>query len=803
MTTLVQKRIIEEKYLKGAPSVEAWLSGVARNIALAELLYHPSSHRWGLFNGVRVLKTGNRLLLHHNVYSAPDREMNFRAFLNNCDAVVKTVPEAQALVTEWENKFFNLLSTWAFLPNSPTLMNAGRDLQQLSACYVLPVEDSMEGITAALQAQALIHKSGGGTGFSFGHLRPVGDPVKSTEGVASGVVSFMQVFDKLTEVVKQGGNRRGANMGVLPYWHPEIKEFIKAKSRPGAMENFNLSVGVDGRFFEAVKNDWSYDLIGPRTGTAVDRVSAREVFDLIVRNAWATGDPGLIFLDHINKSRSNPTPALGQIEATNPCGEQPLLPNEPCNLGSINVALFVDTSRDVPRMEWDKLKETIHLAVRFLDNVIDVNNYPLPEIEAMAKGNRRIGLGVMGWAELLVKMEFPYDSQDALALAGQLMEFISTEALHASEDLALERGTFPNWKGSIYDPEHKVRHCARTTIAPTGTIGLAAGLQGGGIEPFYGIAYTRYNAKALDALKKGLDPDPADVYFEVNPLFKAVAKANNFFGMGEQALWKKIDKNKKSIKGIPEIPRKIQELFQTAHDLAVDTHVRMQAAFQEFTDNGVSKTINLPHEASLDDIRKAYLQAYELKCKGITVYRDGSKQQQVLNLLSGEKKIKKARDFSVGVSSEYYEIKTGHGPLHVHIDYDETGPFRVFSSLAPVGTEVAGLASIIGVLISKYLEEGGDPNKILKHLESIKGDRPHGLGENRIDSIPHAVAVALRSHLAKHHWLGETKETPGALELWSLAASNDQCPTCFSRNIVFNAGCSGPLCQDCGTSACS
>ncbi len=841
-----QRKVIQDKYLKGAPSVEAWLAGVAHNIALAELLYHPSAHLWGLFDGVRVLKkemvspvadvSGPKLLrswlFHNGLYYSDERDTNFHRFIENCENAAKRFPEAEKKVAEWETQFYDLMASWQFLPNSPTLMNAGRDIQQLSACYVLPIEDSMEGVTNALQAQALIHKSGGGTGFSFERMRPAGDPVKSTEGVASGVISFMQVFDKMTGVVKQGGNRRGANMGVLPYWHPEIREFVRLKGRPGVMENFNISVAVDDKFLECVENNWEYDLYNPHTKKSAGRVSAREIFDMIVEYAWKSGDPGLIFIDKINNSRSNPTPALGKIESTNPCGEQPLLPNEPCNLGSLNLSVFVTGEFGKAEIDWDGLNTAVTTAVRLLDNVIDVNNYPLPEMEAMAKSNRRIGLGIMGWAETLAKMGIAYDSKEAIATAEKVMEFINSAAFDASCRLADERGVFPNWKNSIYDSasayfdkshsgSRTPRHCARTTIAPTGTIGLAAGLQGAGIEPFYAMAYTRYNARALEAIKNNMAPNPQDVLFEVNPLFRSVAEKNNFFGLGEQELWKRIEANQKSVRGIDEIPKQIQALFATAHDVAPEFHVRIQAAFQSHVDNAVSKTVNLPHSATSQDVRRIYLLAHELGCKGITIYRDGSKKQQVLNLFSGTKKVKRARDLSLGVSSEYYEIKTGHGPLHVHIDYDEDGPYRVFVSLPPVGTETSGLASILGVLISKYLEEGGAASSLLKHLQSVKGDRPYGLGELRVNSVPHAIGIALKNHLRKHGWLGENEsegeslvredgkpavlppEESDSLELWNLSQVSDRCPDCYSTNIRFGSGCSGPVCNDCGYSECN
>lgn len=835
-----QRKVIQDKYLKDAPSVEAWLAGVARNIALAELLYHPSMKLWGLFDGVRLLKKElptpsdiknspdllRSWLFHNGLHSSAERDSNFQRFIQNLSTAVEKYPDAKKIVSEWESRFYDLMASWRFLPNSPTLMNAGREIQQLSACYVLPVEDSMEGITNALQAQALIHKSGGGTGFSFERMRPAGDAVKSTEGVASGVISFMQVFDKMTAVVKQGGNRRGANMGVLPVWHPEIKDFIRLKSRPGIMENFNISVAIDNKFLESVENNWEYELLNPRTHQPQGHIAARKVFDQIVENAWKSGDPGILFIDRINNSNSNPTPALGKIESTNPCGEQPLLPNEPCNLGSINISSFVTGELTKGELDWAALKQTIATAVRLLDNVIDVNNYPLPEMEVLAKGNRRIGLGIMGWAEMLVKMGISYDSEEAIGLANKLMSFVNQTALEASESLAGERGVFPNWRNSIYDqagPHFRgnaktPRHCARTTIAPTGTIGLAAGLQGAGIEPFYAMAYTRYNARALEAVKNGAAPAPNDVFFEVNPLFRQIAEKNKFFGLSEQDLWRKIENNQKSVRGLDEIPREIQLLFATAHDVSTDFHVRIQAAFQAHVDNAVSKTINMPHSATVQDVRHAYLLANELGCKGITIYRDGSKKQQVLNLFSGNKKTRRARDLSMGVSSEYYEIKTGHGPLHVHIDYDEDGPYRVFASLPPVGTEISGLTSIIGVLVSKYLEEGGAASGVLRHLQSVKGDRPYGFGDSKVNSISHGIGVALKTHLKKHGWLNADEDAPSlvnekeesakpddaaTLELWNLSQISDQCPECYSSNVRFGAGCSGPICNDCGHSECN
>ena len=434
---------------------------------------------------------------------------------------------------------------------------------------------------------------------------------------------------------------------------------------------------------------------------------------------------------------------------------------------------YLPSSEKTGRWDFPRLKEATALAVRFLDDVIEVNDYPLPEIERLAKGNRRIGLGVMGWAEALVKSSIPYADPKALALADKVMSFINGTALDASEALAAERGVFPNWKDSSYDPKSKFfrgdkrtpRHCARTTIAPTGTIAIAAGLQGGGIEPFFAVEYTRYNARGLEALKNGKEPDPNDVFVEVNPLLAEYG--------GNKAL------------------------FATAHDISTETHIKMQAAFQKHTDNGVSKTINLPATATVADVRAAYLMAYRHGCKGVTIYRDGSKTQQVLNLKPPSAR-RREPDATLGLASDYYQIRTGYGPLHVHVNYDERGPFQLFTNIPPLGTEIAGLTSLVGILVSKYLAEGGDPVRLLKHLNSIKGDKPIGLGPNKVDSIPHAIAIALRTHLKKTGWL-----EGAALDETPPAAPAEHCPKCFSRNVAHESGCSGVTCHDCGHSECS
>jgi len=834
-----QLKVIKDKYLRDAKSPQEWLRNIARNIALAELFYHSDFEKWGAFEGVERAAADSTTkdnlktriwFFHRGLHRAGERDKNFAKLMANLYRVASEVPEAKALVALWEERFYDLMSHLDFLPNSPTLMNAGRELQQLSACYVLPVEDSMEGITYTLMAQALIQKSGGGTGFSFGRLRPTGDLVKKTKGIASGAISFMQIYDKMTDVVKQGGTRRGANMGILPYWHPEIKDFITMKSKPGVMENFNVSVAIDAKFIAAVREGKDYDLLNPRTKEVVGKENAKELFDLIVDYAWRTGDPGFFVIDRTNESVSSPVPTMYYIESTNPCGEKPLYPWEPCNLGSLNLSNFVEGPVTKGEINWEALEKATRLSIRFLDDVIDVNNYPLPEIEEMAKNLRRIGLGVMGWAEMLVKLGIPFDSDHAIEQAKEVMSFINQKSLEESEDLAKERGAFSLWKESIYNTEGPCfrgtetfpRNCVRTTIAPTGTIAIAAGLQGGGIEPFFAIAYTRYNAKALDAIRKGLKPETSDVFIEVNPLFLQVAKENNHFGLSKEELLKKIDENHKSVRGIAEIPQDVQAIFASAHDVNVDYHVKMQAAFQEFTDDGVSKTINMPNTATREDIKRAYLMAYDMGCKGITIYRDGCKADQVLNLNPLDKRKAPKKESPFGTSSEYYEVKTGYGTLHIHIDYDENGPYRVFTNLPPLGTEISGLTSILGILLSKYLETGGDPVRMLKHLNSVKGDRPFGFGDGRIDSIPHAVAVALKAHLKKTGKLNQTDaavsangnrsaqtlpNTNGAasesiLELWEMAKSV-YCPKCYSSNVSYQSGCKGPTCHDCGHSECS
>ncbi len=536
------------------------------------------------------------------------------------EGFIKALKKNWSMIKARMKEFYSIMVNLEFLPNSPTLMNAGTRLGQLSACFVLPVEDSIPGIFDAVKWMAIVQQSGGGTGFSFSRLRPKGDLVGSTKGIASGPVSFMEIFDKATDIIKQGGKRRGANMGILRVDHPDIMEFVTAKSEKRILQNFNVSVAVTDRFMKAVEKDGYYQLVNPRTKKPVAKVKARDIFELIVMNAWKTGDPGMLFLDEIN--RKHPLKGLGEIEATNPCGEVPLLPFESCNLGSINLRKMVRKTNGKYEIDWKKLEQTVRMAVRFLDNVIDANNYPLKQLEEMAHANRKIGLGIMGWAEMLILLGIKYDSEEALQLAENLMKFISEKGREESVKIAKEKGSFPNLKKSIWKKKFKeLRNATITTIAPTGTISIIAGCSSS-IEPLFAIAFVR---RVLEGAR----------LLEINQEFEMTARKEGFYS---KDLMYKIARTG-SIQRLKEIPKEIREIFVTALDIDPEWHVKMQAAFQKYTDNAVSKTINLRYEATPSDVRNAFILAWKLKCKGITIYRYGSKEKQVLYIgpmLKGE-----------------------------------------------------------------------------------------------------------------------------------------------------------------------
>jgi len=604
---IVEKVLIENGHAKTAKSYILYREKRAEDRKKKALL--------GLKDDLKIPL--NSLIVLSKRYLRKDENLNIIETPRHLfERVVKTIASADKLygksdeqVKKIEEEFFKMLVNFEFLPNSPTLMNAGTDLGQLSACFVLPVEDSIESIYDAIKDSAIIHKSGGGTGFSFSKLRPQGDVVRSTGGISSGPLSFMEAFNVNTDVIKQGGKRRGANMGILRVDHPDILDFIVVKEREGRLNNFNLSVALTDEFMEDVLKDKDFNLINPRTNKPVKRLKARALWNLILTMAWRNGEPGVIFIDNMNKA--NPTPEIGQIESTNPCGEQPLLPYESCNLGSINLSKMVDGNQ----INWDKLRDIIRKAVHFLDNVIDVNKYPIPEIEEMTKANRKIGLGVMGFGDMLIQLGIPYNSEEGIRTAEEVMKFITQEARNMSVELGKERGSFPNSEKSIWKEKFgAMRNATVTTIAPTGTIGVIAGCSGG-IEPLFAISYTR-NVK--ETLGENL--------VEINSFFENFAIMHGFY---TEDLIREISK-KASIQNIVSIPEDVRKVFVTAHDISPEWHIRMQAAFQKHTDNAVSKTVNFPFHATPHDIEKVYWLAYKLGCKGVTVYRDGSRKTQII-----------------------------------------------------------------------------------------------------------------------------------------------------------------------------
>ena len=774
-----------------------------------------------------------------------------------------------AAVEEVARSFYDLMTTGRFEPNSPTLMNAGRPLGQLSACFVLPVQDALSngksGIYDTLRSMALVHQSGGGTGFSFSRLRPEGDTVRSTMGVASGPVSFMRLYDASTEVVKQGGTRRGANMGILRVDHPDIRVFIRCKNDTSQITNFNISVAITDAFMEAVAKDEEYDLITPRSGELAGRENAREIFDMIVKGAWKTGEPGVFFIDRANEY--NPVPALGSYEATNPCGEQPLLPYDVCNLGSVNVGVFAKEGRagdPEQGIDWDGLRQVVHLSIHFLDNVIDANRYPLPEIRDLASKIRRVGLGIMGWADLLVRLGVRYDSDEGVALARTVMGFIEEETRIASERLAELRGVFPAWEESIWGPdgscarsaagervrpERRLRNCNLTTVAPTGTISIIAGCSGG-IEPLFAVAFMRHQAGVMM-------PD-------VNPDFVERARRE---GWHSDELMERIAEEGHI--HFDEVPAEVQDTFRTSHDIPPEWHVRMQAAFQEHVDSAISKTTNFAFEATRPDVRKIYELAFETGCKGVTVYRDGSRPMQVLSTGKtgqGEEggtgegaaqppeleaitlQLADARERAHTLEGELEEMKgrleehdreaaaSRHkrqrpsilrgrtikmdcplGDLYVTVNEDASGrPFEVFCTLGKAGGAAMADSEAIGRLVSLSLRSGIPITAVKGQLRGISCDRAVGVGPQKVLSAPDAIAQALEQYMAEKEGVQEElpigvsqparAEAPAAAPATAgqyvdqSAAVLGACPACGASHLAFEEGCK--KCYVCGFSEC-
>ena len=754
--------------------------------------------------------------------------------------------------------FFELMASRVWMPNSPTLMNAGRPLGQLSACFVLPVDDALSngqsGIYDTLRAMALVHQSGGGTGFSFSRLRPKNDVVRSTMGVASGPVSFMKLYDASTDVVKQGGTRRGANMGILRVDHPDVLEFITCKDDLTQVTNFNISVAVTDAFMKAVEEGTTYALIHPRTGAVVGQLDARTVFRKIVHGAWKTGEPGVYFVDRANYY--NPVPHLGSYEATNPCGEQPLLPYDVCNLGSINLGLFVKDGG----VDWDRLRTVVHLCTHFLDNVIDANKYPLDEIDRLAKRIRRIGLGVMGWADLLVRLGIPYNSDEGVALGRKVMEFVDEEAKAASEQLAEQRGVFAEWDRSIWGPDatcargpngervrpmRRLRNCNLTTVAPTGTISIIAGCSSG-IEPLFAVAFMRNQAGVLM-------PD-------VNEDFVAIAKQEGWYS---DALMQQIAEAGHI--HFDAVPAKWQRVIVTAHDVTPEWHIQMQAAFQDFTDSAISKTCNFANDATEEYVEKIYRYAYKLGCKGVTVYRDGAREMQVLSTGSTAKKVQaqatasgggsaagpdalaeamgriaeleaelvRTRDRLHDAEAENLQrrakrsrpdllkgatrrVETPLGTMYVTITEDDRGqPFEVFISLGKAGAPLMADVEAIGRLISLALRSGVPMQEVYRQLRGISSDRVVGLGPNKVLSVPDAIGIAIEKWMQDKQ--GIQQDLLGGMLPAAVRASIDTpdgtaterareaqefmgaCPDCGSQ-LAFIEGCA--KCHVCGYSEC-
>lgn len=723
-------------------------------------------------------------------------------------ASVEVLYDKSSDVKALQDEFYRMMTQLEFLPNSPTLMNAGRPLGQLSACFVLPVPDSMEGIFDAVKNAALIHKSGGGTGFSFSRLRPKGSTVKSTGGVASGPVSFMKVFNAATEAVKQGGTRRGANMGILRIDHPDIREFIRCKQDNADITNFNISVAITDDFMKAAEFGSDYDLIDPRTKQVVRQENARVIFDMIVENAWNNGEPGIIFIDRIN--RDNVTPEMGMIESTNPCGEQPLLPYESCNLGSINLALMVKESDGKYEIDYEKLKRVAHTAVHFLDNIIDMNKYPIPEIEQNTKANRKIGLGVMGFADLLFMLGIPYNSEEGISIARRVMKTIQSASKDKSHELAKLRGAFPNFGNSTLKDGRILRNATTTTIAPTGTISIICG-SSSGIEPLFALSFER-NVMDKDRL------------VEVHPYFTKMMLER---GLYSDDLMENIAA-KGSIYHMDKIPEDIRRVFVTAHDISPEYHLRMQAAFQGYTDNAVSKTVNFPKEAMREDVTKVFKMAYKTGCKGVTIYRDQSRQEQVLRIGKDENKsdsivsevatttnplqtiITSSKvtprlrpDVTMGITEK---VKIGCGNLYITVNYDENGICEVFTNLGRAGG-CPSQSEATSRLVSMALRSGIDVEVM---VEQLKGIRCHSTLRHKeglkVLSCPDAIGRVLERmiklkngektvmpKLKTHDDPMQEKAEP------QYEIRNSICPDCEST-VSHESGCL--VCRNCGFSKC-
>lgn len=868
LTVLKKRYLAKDEEGKPVETPEELFRRVARNVSLIDILYHEevfdkngeqpvhSDHGegaegFGPYSVREVLEEARDLRVGGVQLTVWDLQTLYRGYMRlnregkmkaEFRGVLHALRRHLSEVERSQKELYDMMTSLEFCFNSPTLMNAGRELQQLSACFVLPIDDSLPSIFESLKSAALIHQSGGGTGFSFSRLRPKDDIVRSTGGVASGPVSFLRVYNAATEAVRQGGTRRGANMGILRVDHPDILEFISCKQDNRDITNFNISVALTEDFMKAVDEGREYELVNPRTGLPVKRLNAREVFDKIVEMAWKNGEPGIMFLDRMNAD--NPTPRLGEIESTNPCGEQPLLPYESCNLGSINLGLMVDDGR----VDFERLSRVTSAAVRYLDNIIDANRYPLEEIERMTWGNRKIGLGVMGFADLLVGLGIPYDSEQAVEVARDLMEYIDYTSKKASVELARVRGAFPNFRGSVYDGENPfrakaaksslrgptgrpplswealgrevgeygIRNATTTTIAPTGTISIICGASSG-IEPYFSICFVR---NVLDNQR----------LLEVNPLFEQIARERGFYTPG---LMDRIAETG-SVQGIEEVPEEVRRLFPTALEIEPEWHIRIQAAFQDFTDNATSKTVNCPYTTTIEDIGRIYRLAYELGCKGVTVYRDGSREVQVLTAGKGlaeerggrgEMEKTELRPTTNGLWGQIRPVDrpkrltgitdvktTPLGNLYLTLNVLEGHPFELFAQIGKAGSDVTAFTEAIARLISLAFRCGVDPGEVAHQLVGIGGSRSVGYGPGKVRSVPDAIGQFIEEFLSGLYVSGDTSpDSSGPRFDAPLAAGSEGaqpsplasfnlCPVCGTNAMVHVEGCA--KCMACGYSEC-